>query len=53
MNALIVSLNFNPGHFSHLSANYQLFKAIGYKPYLYVNRAFKKMDEEDIYDKIY
>jgi hypothetical protein len=53
MNALIISLNFNPGHFSHLLANYQLFEEIGYKPYLYVNKSFKKMDEEDVYDKIY
>jgi hypothetical protein len=53
MNAIIVSLKFNPGHFSHLTANYRLFEEIGYKPYLYINRSFKDMDEKDIYDKIY
>jgi hypothetical protein len=52
MNALIVSLNFNPGHFSHLIANYKLFEDVGYKPYLYVNKSFNKMDENEEYNKI-
>ena len=51
MNALIVSLNFNPGHFSHLIANYKLLEDVGYKPYLYVNEAFNKMDNAYLLDK--
>ena len=52
MNALIVSLNFNPGHFSHLIANYKLLEDVGYKPYLYVNEAFNKMDKQEKFNKI-
>lgn len=52
MNALLVSLNFNPGHFSHLIANYKLFEEDGLTPYLYVNRSFNEMDEENQYRKI-
>jgi hypothetical protein len=39
--ALIVSLNFNPGHLSHLIASYKQCKEIGYEPYLYINEKFK------------
>lgn len=39
--ALIVSLNFNPGHVSHLRASYRQFEELGYEPYYYVNPAFK------------
>lgn len=53
MNALIVSLNFNPGHFSHLIANYELFEELNYKPYLFVHPSFDMMDVDDSYDKIY
>jgi len=52
MNVLVVSLKFNPGHFSHLIANYNLFLDCGFKPYLYVNKSFNKMDETHKYDKI-
>lgn len=51
MNVLIVSLRYNPGHFSHLVATYKLFEEIGYTPYLYVNRRFEKMDEKCEYKK--
>ncbi len=50
MNVLIVSLNFNPGHFSHLIANYNLFLDCGFKPYLYINKTFNKMDESHKYE---
>lgn len=52
MNVLVVSFNFNPGHFSHLIANYNLFLDGGFKPYLYVNKAFNKMDECHKYEII-
>lgn len=52
MNVLIVSLNFNPGHFSHLTANYKLFNDLGFKPYLYVNRSFNQMDGKNEFNKI-
>lgn len=42
--ALVVSLNFNPGHFSHLVANYRLLEEAGYTPFLYVHPAFNTMD---------
>ena len=52
MNALIISLNFNPGHFSHLVANYRLFEDHGFSPYLYVNESFNKMDDKNEFRKI-
>lgn len=52
MNVLVVSLKFNPGHFSHLVANYKLFEDCGIKSYLYINKEFNKMDETHKYDKI-
>ena len=53
MEAIIVSLKFNPGHFSHLAANYKLFEELNYKTCLLLNPSFKKMDEENNYKKIY
>lgn len=52
MNALVISLNFNPGHFSHLAANYKLLEGRGFSPYLYVNKEFEKMDEFNEFRKI-
>lgn len=52
MKALIVSLKFNPGHFSHLIANYKLLEELGYTSYLYVNPEFNKFDEQNNYSKI-
>lgn len=52
MNAIIVSLNFNPGHFSHLIANYKLFKDAGISPCLFINKSFNRMDEENEFTKI-
>lgn len=37
---LIVSLNFNPGHVSHLVASYRQAEELGYEPWLYVNEGF-------------
>lgn len=42
MRALIISLNFNPGHVSHLVASYKQCQEIGYEPWLYVNPEFRK-----------
>lgn len=52
MNALIISLKFHPGHFSHLIANYKLFSENNFQSYLYVNEKFNKMDEENNFNKI-
>lgn len=53
MNAIIVSLKFNPGHFSHLLANYKLFEELNYSPSLLLNPSFDRMDENNDYKKIY
>lgn len=47
MIALVVSLNFNPGHFSHLVATYRLLAEAGYTPCLYVHPSFQQMDERN------
>ena len=52
MNSLIISLNFNPGHFSHLIANYKLFRDCGFTPHLYINKSFNHMDKNDEFSKI-
>lgn len=51
-NALIISLNFHPGHVSHMVASYKQFEEIGYKPIYYVNSGFKEYlpQEADIID---
>lgn len=38
--AIIVSLNFHPGHVSHLVASYRQFEELGYKSVFCVNEAF-------------
>lgn len=53
MKSLIVSLNFNPGHFSHLIANYKLFKEMGMIPTLFIHPLFDKMDAENKFNKIH
>ena len=40
MRAYIVSLNFNPGHVSHLMASYKQCQEIGYDAWLYIDRKF-------------
>jgi hypothetical protein len=52
MHALVVSLNFNPGHFSHLVATYRLLAEAGYTPHLYVHPSFERMDEKDEFRKL-
>lgn len=52
MNALIVSLNFNPGHFSHLVATYKLLTECGIEPCLYVAPAFNDMDKSNAWRKV-
>lgn len=39
--ALIISLNFNPGHVSHMVASYKQCNELGYDSYYYVNPQFK------------
>lgn len=38
--ALIVSLNFNPGHVSHMLASYRQLEELGYESVYYVDEAF-------------
>lgn len=38
--ALVISLNFNPGHVSHLIASYRQLEELGYESKLYVHAAF-------------
>lgn len=45
--ALIVSLNFNPGHVSHLRASYHQFEDLGYESWYYVNKDFKDFLPKD------
>ncbi len=52
MTAFIVSLKFNPGHFSHLVANYKLFEKLGFTSVLYVNKKFNEMDEANEFKKM-
>ena len=40
MRALIISLNFNPGHVSHMVASYKQCEELGYESVYYVNPAF-------------
>ncbi len=51
-NALIVSLKYNPGHFSHLVANYNLFQDGGIRPTLYVHPGFRALDIDHQYDTV-
>ncbi len=51
-NALIVSLKFNPGHFSHLIANYKLFEDCGMHPRLYIHPQFLRMDPNHEFEHI-
>ena len=50
---LIISLNFHPGHFSHLVANYKLYQEMGENPTLFVHPEFSKMDAENRFSKIF
>jgi hypothetical protein len=47
LKACIVSLKYHPGHFSHLTANYLLFKELGIDSLLLINEEFKKLDLEN------
>jgi hypothetical protein len=40
MRAYIVSLNFNPGHVSHLMASYRQCQELGYDAWLYIDKEF-------------
>jgi len=52
-NAVIVSLKYHPGHYSHLIAYYSLLKDIGYDSHLYINKKFAHLDVDNSYNKIY
>lgn len=46
--ALIVSLNFNPGHVSHLVASYRQMEELGYSSVCYVNPLFSKFLPDNV-----
>lgn len=46
--ALVISLNFNPGHVSHLVASYRQMEELGYQSICYVNPRFKDFLSDDI-----
>lgn len=52
MKAITISLNFNPGHFSHLIASCKLLEECGYESYLYINSRFNEFDENNQFRKI-
>ena len=41
MTSYIISLNFNPGHISHLIASYKQFEELGYESYYLVDERFR------------
>jgi hypothetical protein len=43
--AIVVSRNFNPGHYSHLCANYKLLSESGVDTFMYHHASFNKMGE--------
>ncbi len=45
--AIIVSLNFNPGHVSHMVANYKQCEELGFDSYYYVVRQFVEFLPKD------
>lgn len=51
--ALIISLNFNPGHVSHMIASYKQCEELGYKPIMYVDEKFKNFIPESYTCAIY
>lgn len=53
MKALSVSLNFNPGHFSHLVASYRLLEELGFHSEMLVAPEFALMDKENHFIKNY
>lgn len=47
MTALIISLNFNPGHVSHMVASYKQCEELGYQSVYYVNPSFGSFLPQD------
>lgn len=45
--ALVISLKYNPGHFSHLAASYRLLEELGYHPHLLIHPAFNHLDPNE------
>jgi hypothetical protein len=50
---VVVSLRFNPGHYSHLIATYQLVLDAGLEPILYLHPEFKQMNPDTKYRTVY
>ena len=52
MKAAIISLNFHPGHFSHLGATYALLDDLNIDPIMYLHQNFLKLDTDNNYNKV-
>lgn len=50
---LVISLNFNPGHVSHMIASYKQCKELGYKPFYYVSQPFVDFLPKDSQSLVY
>jgi len=50
---LVISLRFNPGHYSHLIATYKMVRDAGFDPVLFVHPEFRRMDANGEYKAIY
>lgn len=53
MKAYIISLNFHPGHYSHLQAFYKLYSEIGYEPVFYLNSGYSVINNSTVYNTLY
>ena len=47
MRAYIISLNFNPGHVSHMVAYYRQYEELGYESWLYIDKGFTEFIPAD------
>jgi hypothetical protein len=47
MRAYIISLNFNPGHVSHMVAYYRQYEELGYESWMYIDKGFTEFIPAD------
>jgi glycosyltransferase involved in cell wall biosynthesis len=52
VDTVVVSLNFTPGHYSHLAATCCLLQASGHEPAMYVHERFNTMDSAGRWPKV-
>lgn len=53
LRAYIISLNFNPGHVSHMVASYKQCEELGYESWMYVDQGFVGFFPEDFRYVVY